>query len=135
MRVYTAIHLPILFPTSTIYSKLQSESFLGDSVTIFMSDRLSSVKRLKRLRRRSFINFKSEKLCFTDAVEMEIDEHMVASLCRLGNNAISMSLVSNSFRYMDISFFGCYKELTICFSLHAEVRRDNGCLLKFSSFQ
>ena len=33
----------------------------------------------------------SEKLYFSDAVEMGIDKHMVASLCRLGNNAISMS--------------------------------------------
>ena len=41
----------------------------------------------------------SEKLCSTDAVEMGIDKHMVASLCRLGNNAISMSLVSNSFSW------------------------------------
>ena len=56
-------------------------------------DRLSSVKRL---RRRFFINFMSEKLCSADAVEMGIDKHMVASLCRLGNIAISMSLVSNS---------------------------------------
>ena len=61
----------------------------------------------KRLRRRFFINFMSEKLRFTDAVEMGIDKHMVASLCRLGNNAISMSLVSNFFSCMDISSFGC----------------------------
>ena len=67
-------------------------------------DRLSSVKRLQR---RFFINFISEKLRSTDAVEMRIDKHMVASLCRLGNNAISMSLVSNSFSCMDISSFGC----------------------------
>ena len=61
----------------------------------------------KWLRRRFFINFMSEKLISTDAVEMGIDKHMVASLCRLGNNAISMSLVSNSFSCMDISSFGC----------------------------
>ena len=42
-------------------------------------DRLNSVKRL---RRRFFINFMSVKLCSTDAVEMGIDKHMVASLCR-----------------------------------------------------
>ena len=71
-------------------------------MTIFM-DRLSSVKRLPR---RFFINFMSEKLCSADAVEMGIDKHMVASLCRSGNNAISMSLVSNSFSCMDISSFG-----------------------------
>ena len=77
----------------------------------------------------------SEKLHSADAVEMGIDKHMVASLCRLGNNAISMSLVSNSFSCMDISSFGCLiKELTMCFPLCAAVRRDNGCLLKFSSF-
>ena len=68
----------------------------------------------------------SEKLHSADAVEMGIDKHMVASLCRLGNNAISMSLVSNSISY---------KELMIRFLLGAEVRRDNGYLLKFSSFQ
>ena len=49
----------------------------------------------------------SEKLRSADAVEMGIDKHMVASLCRLGNNAISISLVSNSFSCMDISSFGC----------------------------
>ena len=46
----------------------------------------------------------SEKFHSADAVEMGIDKHMVASLCRLGNNAISMSLVSNSFSCMDISY-------------------------------
>ena len=51
-------------------------------MTIFIKlVRLSSVKRLKR---RFFINFMSEKLCSSDAVEMGIDEHMVASLCRWG---------------------------------------------------
>ena len=49
----------------------------------------------------------SEKHCSGDAVEMGTDKHMVASLRRLGNNAISMPLVSNSFSYMDISSFGC----------------------------
>ena len=58
------------------------------------------------LRRRFFINFMPEKLRSADAEEMGIDMHMVASLCRLGNNAISMSLVSNSFSCMDISPFG-----------------------------
>ena len=38
---------------------------------------------------------------------MGIDKHMVASLCRLGNNAISMALVSNSFSCKDISSYGC----------------------------
>ena len=57
---------------------------------------------------KAIINFKSEKLRSTDAVEMGIDRHMVASLCRSGHNAISMSLVSNSFNCMDISSFGCY---------------------------
>ncbi len=42
-------------------------------------DRLSSVKRL---RRRFFTNFMSEKLHSADAVEMGIDKHMVASSCR-----------------------------------------------------
>ena len=57
---------------------------------------------------------------------MEIDKHMVASLCRLGINAIKMSLVSNSFSCMDISSFGCLnKELMIRFPLCADVRRDN----------
>ena len=51
-------------------------------MTIFFKfDRLSSVKRL---RRRFFINFMSEKLCSADAVDMGIDKHMVASLCRWG---------------------------------------------------
>ena len=99
MRVYTAIRLPFLFHTSTISSKSLSVSFSENSVTIFIKlDRLSS-------RRRFFINFMSEKLCSTDAVEMGIDKHMVASLYRLGN-AISMSLVSNSFSCMDIPTFG-----------------------------
>ena len=56
-------------------------------MTIFIKlDRLSLVKQL---RRRLFINFMSEKLRSADAVEMRIDKHMVASLCRLGNNAIN----------------------------------------------
>ncbi len=76
-----------------------------------------------------FINFMSEKLRSADAAEMGIDKHMVTSLCRLGNNAISMSLVSNSFSCMDIS------SLMIRVLLCAEVRNDNGWLLKFSSFQ
>ena len=80
-----------------------SEFFWGDSMTIFIKlDGLSSVKCLGR----QFFNFMSEKLCSAGAVEMGIDKHMVASLCRLGNNAISMSLVSNSFSCMDISSFG-----------------------------
>ena len=54
-----------------------------------------------------FINSMSEKHLSTDAIEMGIDRHMVTSLCRLGDNAISMSLVSNSFTCMDISSFGC----------------------------
>ena len=74
------------------------------------------------LQRSFFINLISEKFRSADAVEMWVDKHMVASLCRLGNNAISMSLVSNSFSGMDISSFG-YKELTIRFPLCAEVRR------------
>ena len=73
-------------------------------MTIFIKlDRLSSIRWL---RRRFFINFMSEKLRSADAVVMGIDKHMVASLCKLGNNAISMSLVSNSFSCIDISSFG-----------------------------
>ena len=60
-------------------------------MTIFM-DKLSSGKRL---RRRFFINFMSETSS-ADAVELGIDKHMVVSLCRFRNNAISMSLVSHS---------------------------------------
>ena len=79
-------------------------------MTIFIKlDRLSSVKQL---RRRFFINFMSEKHCSADAVEMGIDKHMVASLCRLGNNAINMPLVNNSFSCMDISSFGCLADDT-----------------------
>ena len=74
-------------------------------MTIFIRlDKLSS--SVMWLRRRFFIYFMSEKLRSADAVEIRIDKHMVASLCRLGNNAISMSLVSNSFSCMDISSFG-----------------------------
>ena len=105
MRVYTAICLTFLFHTSTISSKSLSVSFSGDSMTSFIKlDRLSSIKRL---RRRFFINFIPEKLRSADAVEMGIDKHMAASLCRLENNAISMSLMNNSFSCMDISSFGC----------------------------
>ena len=49
----------------------------------------------------------SDEFRSTDAVEIGIYKHMVASLCRMGNNAISMALVSNSFSCMDISSFGC----------------------------
>ena len=74
-------------------------------MTIFVKlDRLSSVKQL---RRQFLINFMSEKLRFADAVEMGIDNHIVVRLCRLGNNAISMLLVSDSFSCMDRSSFGC----------------------------
>ena len=73
-------------------------------MTIFIKlDRLSSVSGYEG----DSINFMSEKLCSAGAVEMGIDKHMVASLYRLGNNAISMSLVSNSFSCMDISSFCC----------------------------
>ena len=72
MRVYTAIRLPFLFHTSTISSKSLSVSFSGDSMTIFIKlDWLSSVKRL---RKRFFINFMSEKLRSAYAVEMGIDK-------------------------------------------------------------
>ena len=37
----------------------------------------------------AILNFMSEKRLCADAVEMGIDKHMVVSLCRLGNNAIS----------------------------------------------
>ena len=133
IRVYTAICLPFLFQTSTISSKSLSVSFSGDSMTIFIKlDRLSSVKRL---RRRFFINFMSEKLRSADAVEIGIDKHMIASVCRLGNNAISMSLVSNSFSCMDISSFGCLIRSWRYF-FHSVLRsEENGCLLKFCSFQ
>ena len=105
MRVYTVIRLPFLFHTSTIPFKSLSVSFLGDSMTIFIKlDRLSSGKRL---RRQFFNNFMSEKLPSADSVEMGTDKHIVASLCRLVNNAICMSLVSNSFSCMDISSFDC----------------------------
>ena len=93
-------------------------------MTIFIKlDRLSSVS-----------GYEGDSLlisCLRNFVPlMAIDKHMVASLCRLGNNAISMSLVSNSFKCMDISSFGCGADDT--FPLCA---RDNGCLFKFSSFQ
>ena len=42
----------------------------------------------------------SEKLHSADVVEMGIDKHMVVSLCRLGNNAISMSLASSSLTWI-----------------------------------
>ena len=86
MRANTAIRLPFLFHTSTMSFKSLSVSFSGDSMTIFM-DRLSSVKRL----RRRFFIFMSEKLRSADTVEMGLDKHMVASLCRLGNNAIAQA--------------------------------------------
>ena len=73
-------------------------------MTIFIEVRQA---KFRRLLRRFFLNFMTEKLCSVDAVEMGIDKHMVASVCRLWNNAISMSLVSNSFSCMDISSFGC----------------------------
>ena len=53
------------------------------------------------------INFMSETLRSAEPVEMGIDKHMVASLCRLGNNAISMSLVSKYFSCSYVSSFGC----------------------------
>ena len=71
MRVYKTIRLPFLFHTSTISSKSLSVSFSVDLLTIFNKlDKLSSIKQLPR---RFFINFMSEKLCSTDAIEMGID--------------------------------------------------------------
>ena len=88
----------------TVYTAI-SPSFSGDWMTIFIHlDRLISVKRL---RWQFFINLMSEKFRFAEAVEMRIEKNMVASLCRLGNNVISMSLLGNSFSCMDISTFGC----------------------------
>ena len=52
----------------------------------------------------------SEKLRSADAIEMGRDKHMVASLCRLGNNVVSILLVSNSFSCMAISSFGCFNK-------------------------
>ena len=49
----------------------------------------------------------SVELGFADAVEMGMGKHMVASLYRLRNTALSISLLSNSFSYMDISSFSC----------------------------
>ena len=75
---------------------------------MIISIKLGRLSSVKQLRRRFFSNFMSEKLYSTDVIEMGIAKHMVASSCRLGNNnAISMSLVSNSFSCMDISSFGC----------------------------
>ena len=86
MRVYTAIRLLFLLIASTISSKSLSVSFSGGSITNFIKlDRLSSVKRL---RRRFYINFLSEKLHPANAAEIGRDQHMVASLCRSGNNAV-----------------------------------------------
>ncbi len=83
MIVYTAIRLPFLFHTSTISSKSPSVSFSRDSIAIFIKlVRLSSVKRLPW---QLYINFMSEKLRSADAVEIGIEKHMIASLCRLGN--------------------------------------------------
>ena len=68
-------------------------------MTIFIKlDRLCSVKSGYE-----GVNFMSEKLCSTDAVEMGMDKQMVTSLCGLGNNAINTSLVSISFSCMDKS--------------------------------
>ena len=52
---------------------------------------------------------------------MGIDKHMVASLCRLGNNAISRSLVSNSLHgYM--SSFGLIRSWRYIF--HSVLRSE-----------
>ncbi len=65
---YAAIRLPFLFDMSITLSE-----FPGDSTIIFIKmDKISSVKQLRR-------RFLSEKLHSADAVEMEIDKHMVAS--------------------------------------------------------
>ena len=74
-------------------------------MTIFFD--LEWISSVMQLPRRFFLDFMSKKLCSADAVEMGIDKHMIASLCRLENNAIGMPLVSNSFSCMDISSFGC----------------------------
>ena len=62
------------------------------------------------------------KLGFADAVEMGMGKHMVASLYRLRNTALSISLLSNSFSCMDVSSLGCLinKELTFYSVLRSE---------------
>ena len=88
MRVYAAISLPFLFHMSIISFKSLSVSFSGHSLIVFIKlDRLSSAVTKAII----YFNCMSEKLRSSDAVEMGIDKHMVACLCRLGNNAISMS--------------------------------------------
>ena len=72
----------------------------------------------------------SEKLCSADAIEMGIDKYMVGSLCRLVKDALSMSLVSNSFSCMDVSTLGC-KELAIRF---LSVLRSEVIMAAFSNF-
>ena len=52
--------------------------------------------------------FMSEKLRSADALEMGRQAYG-CQFCILWNIAISMSLVSHSFSYMDISSFACLK--------------------------
>ena len=58
----------------------------------------------------------SEKLRSTDAVDLGIDKHMITSLYRLGYNAISMTLVSNSFSSIGYIIFWLFKGADDTFS-------------------
>ena len=64
-----------------------------------------------------------EKLCSADSVEMGIDPAYGCQFCRLRNNAISMSLVSNSFSYMDKSSFG-YLIRSSRYNFHSVLRSE-----------
>ena len=64
-----------------------------------ISIRCERLVSLKRLRRRVFINFILEKLLSTEAVAMEMDRLMVASVFKFGNILLSISFVANSFNY------------------------------------
>ena len=61
--------------------------------------------KFKRLPRQFFINFMSEKIRSADGIEKGIDKHMVASLYRLGDDAISMSLVSKFLQLQGYNIF------------------------------
>ena len=73
-------------------------------MAIFINDKLIS---LRRFLSRVLIIFISEKLRSTEAVPTGIDKQMFAVTLKLGNIAMSMLFVVNSFSCAFLSSLGC----------------------------
>ena len=79
--------------------------FVGNSMTIFTyNDKLISPQRFLS---RVLIIFILEKFCSTEVVPTGIDKQMFAMMLKLGNIAMSMLFLVNSFSCACMSSLGC----------------------------